>query len=148
MISLLIYLIFIIYIYIKYKPSCISESYYLLKYPRLFTVWIFLVVGTVFPLWVETSPENYQFMTFLSVVCLLGVGIFPNYLQTDKRKHIIATIGAAALSIVWGLLFKSYITLIAFIIVGLLLIFFKKKQKLFWIENTAFLQIYTQILIS
>lgn len=146
MISLIIYLIYIIYIYIKYKPSCISESYYLIKYPSLFTLWIFLVCITLLPIWLEVTPDNYQFLPFLSTVFLIGVGVFPKYLHIDRKNHIISAIGASILSAVWGLLMQSYLIMYTFIIISLLLIFLKKDQKLFWIENTAFLQIYLQII--
>jgi hypothetical protein len=55
-ISLILYAGYITYIYIKYKPDCISRSYYLLKNKYIFTIWIILVACLIFPAWVEISP--------------------------------------------------------------------------------------------
>ena len=80
--SAIIYLTYIIVIYIKYKPSCISESYYKMKHGYWFTVWILLVSFLIFPAWVECSPICFQFLPFLSVVSLGSVGINPRYLES------------------------------------------------------------------
>lgn len=144
--SFIIYLTYIVYTYIKYKPSCISETYYRLKYRNLFTIWILLVPFLIFPAWVEISPINFQFLSFLSVVFLASIGIVPKYLEDDRIKHIIFTIIACVISLIWDIVTGNYFTLVLLSLTAVLLLVFRIKNNLFWIENLAFLNIYLSII--
>lgn len=142
MLSFILYISYIIFVYIKYKPSCISETYY--KVGNWFTYWIIAVAFLLFPCWVEISPEDFQFLPFLSVISLGLVGINPLYLESQKRVHIISAAIAAILSLIWSLVVGQYIIpLILFIIAASIL---KIKNSLFWIENLSFLNIYLSIM--
>jgi len=57
--SFLIWVSYIIYVYVKYKPDSISKSYYLTKNRNTFTCWIILISILIFPIWVEISPVNF-----------------------------------------------------------------------------------------
>lgn len=141
--SFLIYSIYIWFIYKKYQPSCISESYYLIKHKNLFTLWIILVSFLIFPAWVEISPINFQFLPFLSVISLSSVGINPKYLGSEKTAHIISALLAVIISIIWNIVIGQYIILIicAVLSIGL-------YKNLFWIECIAFSNIYLSIIFS
>lgn len=144
--SILIYFSYIIYVYIKYRPDCISQTYYLLKNKDIFTWWIILVAFSLFPSWVEISPENYQFLPFLSVCSLIIVGICPKYLDSDRIAHLTAASITFILSIIWSIIVGMYIIPIIFVVIILFL--YNHKNLLFWAENSAFLNIYLSILLS
>lgn len=146
--SMIIYTIYVGYIYIKYQPDCISRSYYVLKNGNLFTVWILLVSFLIFPAWVEISPISFQFLPFLSVVTLGIVGICPKYLESDRSIHIISAGITCCLSLIWNIISGTYIIPIALTILLIILYCTPLKNKFFWTECIAFINIYLSIFIS
>lgn len=146
--SLIFYSVYISYTYIKYKPSCISETYYCLKKQKLFTVWILLVSFLIFPSWVEISPINFQFLPFLSVVSLASVGLAPKYLGEDRKAHIISAALTSSISLIWNIVSGTYIIPLVLGILVIILASLKTHNLLFWIENTAFLNIYLSIIFG
>ena len=147
-ISFILYAGYVTYIYIKYKPDCISRSYYLLKNKYIFTVWIILVACLIFPAWVEISPIYFQFLPFLSVCSLAIVGVCPNYLDSDRIIHITAASITCILSLIWNLVAGMYLLPILFCMILIILYVSKVKNCFFWAENLAFLNIYLSILLS
>lgn len=147
-ISLILYAGYITYIYIKYKPDCISRSYYLLKNKYIFTIWIILVACLIFPAWVEISLIYFQFLPFLSVCSLAIVGLCPNYLDSDRIVHITAASVTCILSLIWNLVTGMYLLPILFCIILTILYVSKAKNCFFQTENLAFLNIYLSILLS
>lgn len=148
MISFIIYVLYIVYIYVKYQPDCISQSYYLLKNKNIFTLWIILVAFSLFPYWVEISPIYFQFLPFLSVCSLAIVGLCPNYLDSDRTIHITAASITCILSLIWNLVTGTYLLPILFCMILIILYVSKVKNCFFWAENLAFLNIYLSILLS
>ena len=148
MISFIIYILYVVYIYVKYQPDCISQSYYLLKNKNIFTLWIILVAFSLFPYWVEISPIYFQFLPFLSVCSLAIVGLCPNYLDSDRTIHITAASITCILSLIWNLVTGTYLLPILFCMILIILYASKVKNCFFWIENLAFLNIYLSILLS
>lgn len=148
MISFIIYILYVVYIYVKYQPDCISQSYYLLKNKNIFTLWIILVAFSLFPYWVEISPIYFQFLPFLSVCSLAIVGLCPNYLDSDRTIHITAASITCILSLIWNLVTGTYLLPILFCMILIILYVSKVKNCFFWAENLAFLNIYLSILLS
>ena len=148
MISFIIYILYVVYIYVKYQPDCISQSYYLLKNKNIFTLWIILVAFSLFPYWVEISPIYFQFLPFLSVCSLAIVGLCPNYLDSDRIVHITAASVTCILSLIWNLVTGMYLLPILFCIILIILYVSKAENCFFWTENLAFLNIYLSILLS
>lgn len=146
--SILAYSIYIGIIYKKYQPSCISESYYLIKNKGLFTFWIILVSFLIFPAWVEISPINFQFLPFLSVVSLASVGLAPKYLGEDRKTHIISAILTSTISLIWNITSGIHMTPLILGVLIIILATFKAHNLLFWIENSAFLNIYLSIIFG
>lgn len=146
--SIVIYITYIGYIYIKYRPDCISKSYYLLNNKELFTIWILLVSFLIFPAWVEISPINFQFLPFLTIIALSSVGINPKYLESERAVHIISAIIAVLISLVWNIVTGIYLIPIIFSVILLILYIFKVNNFLFWIECSAFSNIYLSIIFS
>lgn len=146
--SFLAYSIYIGIIYKRYSPSCISESYYLIKNKGLFTFWIILVSFLIFPAWVEISPINFQFLPFLSVIALGSVGINPRYLESQRATHIISAALAVIISLVWNMVTGMYVIPILLAIILIILYSVQVKNLLFWTECSAFSNIYLSILFS
>ena len=146
--SVVIYLSYISIVYIKYKPSCISESYYKIKHGYMFTVWMLLVSFLIFPSWVECSPICFQFLPFLSSVALGVVGLNPKYLGPDRVAHIVATGITATISLIWNIVTGMYVIPIALLIGVIILWLIRVRNLLFWTECAAFSNIYLSIFLS
>lgn len=147
-ISILIYITYILYVWIKYKPNCISQSYYLLQNGNIFTMCIVVISFLTFPAWVEISPIYFQFLPFLSVVALILVGLCPKYLEQDRIPHIAGASVTCILSIIWNIISGTLLIPALLLIVLILLFVFNIRDKLFWIECLAFLNIYSSIIIK
>lgn len=146
--SFLAYSIYVGIIYKKYQPSCISESYYLIKNKGLFTFWMILVSFLIFPAWVEISPINFQFLPFLSVVSLGSVGVNPRYLESEKTVHVVSALLAGIISLTWNMVTGMYIVPIICVLVLVVLYILRVKNLLFWTECSAFTNIYLSIIFS
>lgn len=146
--SIIIYVGYTSYIRVKYKPDCISQSYYLLSNGNIFTICIIALAFLTFPAWVEISPICFQFLPFLSVVALSLVGICPRYLGQDRIPHIAGASITCILSIVWNIVSGTLIIPAILLIVLILLFAFNIRDKLFWTECLAFSNIYSSIIIK
>ena len=146
--SIITYIGYTIYIRIKYKPDCISQSYYLFNNGNIFTTCMVVIAFLTFPAWVEISPICFQFLPFLSVIALVLVGIYPRYLGQDRVTHIVGASIAGILSVVWNIV-SGILLIPALLLIVLILIFvLNVKDKLFWIECLAFLNIYSSIILK
>lgn len=146
--SVIIYVVYVSIVYVKYKPSCISESYYKIKYGYMFTIWTVLVSFLILPAWVEISPICFQFLPFLSSISLGAVGLNPKYLGSDRKVHIIAAGLAIIISLIWNIVTGVYIipTLLS---IGIIIMLIRKTPSLlFWTECAAFSNIYLSIFLS
>lgn len=146
--SALIYTLYVSIVYTKYKPSCISESYYKIKHGYLFTAWTLLVSFLIFPAWVEISPICFQFLPFLSSISLGAVGLNPRYLESDRKAHIIAAGLAVIISLIWNVVTGVYIIPILLLIGVIIMLVSKISNPLFWTECAAFSNIYLSIFLS
>lgn len=146
--SVTLYTLYVSIVYSKYKPSCISESYYKVKCGHMFTIWILLVSFLIFPAWVEISPINFQFLPFLSVLSLASVGLAPKYLGEDRKAHIISASLTSIISLIWNITSGVYVIPLILGVLIIILAAFKAHNLLFWIENSAFLNIYLSIIFG
>ena len=146
--SIILYCIFMGVVYISYHPYRISNSYYVIKNQNLFTYWIILVAFLIFPSWVEITPIAYQFLPFLSVLGLCLVGIFPKFLESDRPIHIAGATLACIISIIWNIVTQTYIIPLVLLVMIIILCALSIPNKLFWIENSAFMNIYLSILFN
>lgn len=148
LLSLTLYTTYISIIYFKYKPSCISESYYKIKHGYMFTAWMLLVSFLIFPAWVEISPICFQFLPFLSSISLGAVGLNPKYLGSDRKAHIIAAGLAVTISLIWNIVTGVYIIPILLLVGVIIMLIARVSNPLFWSECAAFSNIYLSIFLS
>ena len=107
-----------------------------------------VIAFLTFPAWVEISPIYFQFLPFLSVIALVLVGIYPRYLGQDRVAHIVGASIAGILSVVWNVVSGTLLILALLLIVLILIFAFNIRDKLFWIECLAFLNIYSSIILK
>ena len=146
--SIVLYCIFMGIVYTNYHPYCISNSYYVIKNQDVFTYWIIAVAFLIFPAWVEITPIAYQFLPFLSVLGLCLVGIFPKFLESDRPIHIAGATLACIISIIWNIITQTSIIPLVLLVTIVILCALSIPNKLFWIENSAFMNIYLSILFN
>ena len=151
--------IFVIALYIIYAiidkgiPISLSSTYY--DYSWIFSFIITLSSSLIFPSMLSVTPENYQFLAFITFAGVLFVAFAPNF-KTDTlidNVHTIAAIITLIASQLWVALINPmyllwWIPIIIYILVG----FFKKISILklpgikFWSEVVMLLTIYNNLL--
>ena len=125
-------------------PSSLSITYYLFKKKSeklkyLFPLMCLIVGGSLMPYWLESSPENIQFLAFFACGGLLFVGAACAFMDelTDKVHYISA--GICGLGTVLWLIFAGlwYIP-VSMLVVATLLVFKDRKNALWWYEMALF----------
>jgi hypothetical protein len=150
------FLVFTLYIVIILKifgvlPS-ISDSYYALKKHNISIPFTLFCWGTAFPLmiyWIELLSNDWNFLPFIACGGLLFVGASPAFkdLELERKVHSISAIICAIAAYTWTFLYGSIFLGINFILLSIILYFILKRNKIYWLELIAFINIYTQLLI-
>ena len=151
-ISLLICMSYVIITKICFNENSISESYYYLEDLKkgsgslLFLGWCFLSGVSLFPIWLECTPDNMQFVLFLSVSSLIFTGAFPKYLTDHNVRHYVLAGVCLGLSLLWGFLIGLWLIPLCLIIPTIIYCLIKKKEDLFyWVEVAGIVSIYTEL---
>ena len=137
---------------VAFKENSISQSYYFWRkikdsLKNLFLGWIVVTSFTILPIWLEITPEKYQFISFLSISSLLLVGAFPKYLEGQLVQHLSLAIICILLSVLWGILLNTwYIPIL--LILPILIWKYKKYDLMWWVELAAISAIYIQLFIK
>lgn len=83
--SISVFIVYLAYVLfnIKFVPISISDTYYQLenigKPKWLFQLCMFLIGAFLLPCWLNISPENIQFLSFLSCGGLFFVSVAPAF---------------------------------------------------------------------
>lgn len=80
-------------------PYSISETYYRINHKKWFTFVMLFTAITLLPVALEYSPENNQFLIFLSVAGMGIVGLSPNFIHGEKSEQKAHYIGSGMLLI-------------------------------------------------
>jgi hypothetical protein len=72
----------------------------------------------------------------------------PKYLSSDRLKHILSALISVIISLIWNIVIGIYIIPLILLIIGIIIWVFKIKNKIYWIECLAFLNIYLSIILS
>ncbi len=150
------FLVFALYIIIILKtfgvlPS-ISDSYYALRKHNISLPFTLFCWGTAFPLmiyWIELLHNDWNFLPFIACGGLLFVGASPAFkdLELERKVHSISAIICTIAAYTWTFLYGSIFLGINFILLSIILYFILKRNKIYWLELIAFINIYTQLLI-
>lgn len=158
-ISLVILTTYVIWTSVKYGvPDSISQSYYNLKWSPLFTlvIWTcgFLILPTIMDQ--TAAVSSTQVVPFLGVFGLLLVGAAPRVRDYERTIHIIGASIAGIFSQLWIILYGNPWTLLLWIgpMILLMSLMIRRDKDLdkvnfvFWVEITAFAQLYLSLLIN
>ncbi len=138
----------------RFDVTSISESYYKLSeikpnYGYIFSAWCVAPAFLLFPIWVDIMPEEWQFVAFLSVICLGAVGCAPRYLTSQKIVHFVFSGLALVLSVAsCAIMGLWYIPAILLVGTGAWVIIKKRPDFLYGLEVAAFMAIYIAISIK
>lgn len=133
-------------------PASVSDTYYILLRKRrpawLFQLAMILTGGLLLPEWLEATPENIQFLAFLTCGALIFVGATPLFKETEQRViHITATVISGLSTLAWevasGYWVAPVILLAAAIPYGIY-----KRRILFFVELAAFASAYFCIYLN
>lgn len=136
-------------------PTSLSNTFYLLKGKKeglggLFTLMMFSVAFTMFPVLIEITPSNIQFISFFIPLGLGFVGAAPHFKADDSLIHFSAAGWSTIFSLLWMLLVvPSFLGSIIFLsILGALLTLITSTRKcwLFWVEMVLMFSMFGAIL--
>lgn len=152
--SLIIFLSYVLAVCVAFSVPCsISDTYYKLERvkPRLgavFTLFCWAVAIFLLPEWMEITPNNCQFLCFLSAGGLCFVGAAAQFKQSlTKTVHYTSAAVCCVFSQVWVICSGGwYMSILSFLI--FLTIAYRDKKWMFWIEIAAFAATYSWIFLK
>lgn len=130
-------------IYSGKLPTCVSQCHYING-----MVHYFLLAGAALTMLIDMvsiTPDEWQFLSFLSCAALVFVASAASYLdRSQKYVHSVAAIICAACAISWALIVVPYaLSGCSLLIVSLL----DKKRRLLWAELAAFTTAYIGVIL-
>lgn len=134
-------------------PNSLSASFYNLREHNvgfLFTIFCWTSALPLLIYWIEYSPNDWNFLPFISCAGLMFVGTAPAFkdVELERKVHSISAIVCAVGAYVWSILFGSVFLSVNFILLSGILYFLIKNNKIYWLELMAFINIYLQLLIT
>lgn len=140
-------------------PSSISDTYYLFESKKknlgvIFTIMMFSLVFLFIAPFLDITPDNWQFLAFLSVIGIGFVGAAPLFKKKgiDSIVHSYGAISSAIFSFMWIFIcypstWHSVIQALIIVTAGVLISPTPfKNSKLFWGEMVVFLTMFISLL--
>lgn len=155
---LLILTYVIIYVTKHGIPHSLSQTYYGITYKVLFSITIILASILLFPKMLEVTPENLQFLAFLTLMGIIAVGCSPNFKDSSMidNIHMISAGMSLITSQLLILLTNPWILLCWIYIIAYIINYVIKNNQIknifidsniiFWSEIIMMLTIYTYLL--
>lgn len=150
-ISIAIIYLLIAYIFFGFTTS-ISDTVYGWKkldysLASIFTIFCW---GTALPLliyWIEYSKSDWDFVPFIAASALMFVGASPLFKDDglERKVHSVAAVICLVASYVWSVLFGNAYLGVIFMLMSVVINFMLKKNRVYWIEIIAFVNIYIQL---
>jgi len=135
--------------------TSISESYYLLERKHkglgwIFTGWCWVEALTLLPYLMHVCPENMKFMAFWACVGLAFVGVAPQTkaIKMEKTVHFVGATMSGGLSVLIIFLMGYAPCPIIAIIIATILMVYREKKWLLWLEIAGFVSTYTALIIN
>lgn len=140
-------------------PHSLSMTYYCFKEYKdktkhIFTIMMVVCACLLMPGWIEMSEgSSLQFLTFLSAVGIIFVGLIPEVLNSDFENivHTSFAILSAIFSMLWVVLVAEMwpIIIMWIILITTISLITKtlKKGWLYWIEMVVFGSVFTSMII-
>jgi len=135
-------------------PASVSDSSYLLKERNLSSLFTFFCWLTALPLliyWIEVLQTDWDMLPFAACGALMFVGAAPEFKDKsmERKVHVTAAIICLLASYIWSSLYRNIILTVLCIVPSAVLYFefIRVKNKIFWIEIIAFINIYVQLML-
>lgn len=148
--TLLTYIIFTL-LYVGATPS-LSETFYKLKdkhvFPYLFTITLWIAAFTLIPVFIDNTPDTYQFLPFFTCAGICFIGASPFFKEgSDRYVHIGGLICSCVTLSIWVLLiglFNLSMIALASAFIGYIIMYAitKKSYPLYWLEMFSFITAY------
>jgi hypothetical protein len=127
-------------------PDSISDTYYIIGYDRLesslFTWFCWIVAMFLLPYWME---HDGGILAFLACTGLGFVGSAPLFKSHQKTIHFASAVFCFLSAYAWLLINSTTIFFISLSVLGILCFV---KKRTFWWEVTAFVSIYTSLILT
>lgn len=135
-------------------PYSISETFFTLTHKKWFG-FCMIITGFTFMLSaLDATPENWQFLAFLSFIGMLMIALAPNF--TEKKEAVIHYIGTAVVLIctqAWVYVTHPWILILWLLPLVYIGRYIKRYgiediinvKPVFWLEITAFIVIYINL---
>ena len=141
------------YIVIKGVPRSISETSYIIKdtirTTAYFSLMCFIAAVCVFPLWIKLTPENFEFIPFVSCLTIIFVGTTPLYRKDIESKiHYTCGIIGFSLAILWLILMKQYIHLGVMMLIGTIWTYITPRKYTFIFEVIAYVGLCISLILK
>ena len=133
-------------------PRSLSQTYYLFERRKkglgaMFTLFMWM---TGFPLliaWIDVLQNDWDFLPFVAVASLMFVGTATAYrVPMTREVHLLSALLSALSSVLWSVIYGSVGHLIIIILLTLIIVMYNNRNRVFWLEMGAFINIYFQIL--
>ena len=145
--AILILVIYIVYIFIRYKqiPKSLSETYYLgSKY--WFTIVMIIIGQLLMMALINVTPLTYQFLSFFTGVGLMFVGAAPCFKEDLQNEvHSGGAVISALCSQAWVCLYGTPWILLTWLST---LLWFNTKQRTFWAEIICIINVIIAYLLG
>lgn len=130
----------------KELPESISETSYISKnrYNTTlpFSILCFICAIGIFPLWVSISPENWQFLTFLSCGGMIFAGCTPLFKEEfESTIHYTSGIIAFISGLIWLCVTHNWLSISIICMLGTIFTLLKRKNYVFIFEIIGYLTI-------
>lgn len=124
--------------------TTLSETHYHL--PKwMFPIAMISSALLILPYWLEVNTQ-FQFLAFISCAGIVFLGAAPLFKNEDRKIHITAVFVAGISALIWALITNWVVTCILAVIMGILMLVFKKYWALI-MELSMFVCIYLMLLI-
>jgi hypothetical protein len=137
-------------------PFSLSETYYRLEHNKWFGACMSLTGFTWMVAALEVTPENYQFLTYLSFVGMMMISLSPNF--KDKKGAIVHYSGTVLVLLctqAWVVCTHPWIMTVWLLPVAYIIRYISKMglgklidaKPVFWLEIAAFMVIYINLFV-
>jgi len=82
----------------KQIPESVSAMVYAFPFKWLWTIWLWAVTILITPSLLDAMPEDWKFLGFLTIGCLMFVGAMPLIPTESNKAHNILGVTAGILS--------------------------------------------------
>lgn len=86
---------------VNWIPDSISATVYGMPHPFIWTLCVWVGGGTILPLMLSCSGDNWQWLAFLSCACLLLVGAMPLIKGNHNTLHNVLGALSCVLGQIW-----------------------------------------------